>query len=96
MDISDVVALKEVMEKFRILIVAYVGSAFTKQGDLDVQIGGDVSFERVEIFGYLGDMLSSKGGCEHAMLTKVSKAWNKFREVEVIFVCQENGSDCNR
>ena len=31
-------------------------------------------------------MLSSDGGCDHAMLSRVNKAWNKFRELES-FLC---------
>ena len=41
-----------------------------------------MSFERVETFCYLGDMPSSDGGCDHAVLARVNKAWNKFRELK--------------
>ena len=46
-------------------------AGITKQVDLDLCIGNDMSFERVETFCYLGDMLSSDGGCDHAVLARV-------------------------
>ena len=40
----------------------------------------DMHFERVETFCYLGGMLSSDGGYEHAVLVRVNnKAQNNFR-----------------
>jgi hypothetical protein len=34
----------------------------------------------------LGDLLSS-GDCKHAVIARLSKAWNKFRRTETTFVC---------
>ena len=42
-------------------------SVCTEQDDLDLRIGRDMSFET---FCYLGDMLSSYGGCDHAVLAR--------------------------
>ena len=53
------------------------------------------SFERVEILCYPEDMLSSDGGCDHAVLARVNKASNKFRKVQS-FLCQEIGSECKK
>ena len=53
-------------------------AGITKQDDLDLCIGRDMSFESVEAFCYLGNMPSSDGGCFHAVLVRVDKAWNKF------------------
>ena len=44
----------------------------------------DTVIERVETFCYLGDMLSSDGGCEHAVISRMNKAWNKFRELKPV------------
>ena len=56
----------------------------TKQDDLDLRIGRDMNFGRVETFCYLRDMLSYDGGCDHAVLARVNKVWNKFRELKSI------------
>jgi len=68
-------------------------AGITKQDDLDLCIGNDTSFERVETFCYLGDMLSSDGGCDHAVLARVNKAWNKFKELKS-FLCAKGRSEC--
>ena len=39
-----------------------------------------MSFDRVQTFCYLGD--SSGIGYDHAMVARVKKAWNKFRELK--------------
>ena len=46
----------------------------------EVQVGPD-KLEVVASFCYLGDMLSSGGGCEMAVTTRVKTAWKKFREL---------------
>ena len=61
-------------------------TAITKQDEIGLRIGNNMSFERVETFCYFGDMLSSDGGCDRAMLARVNKAWNKFRELKS-FLC---------
>ena len=61
--LNDVVALKEVWERFRILSAVYVRPALLSKMYLGLCIGNDTSFERVETFCYFGDMLSSDGGC---------------------------------
>ena len=45
-----------------------------------------MSFERIETFYYLGNIFSSDEGCEHAVLARVNKAWNGFRELKS-FLC---------
>jgi hypothetical protein len=55
-----------------------------KQESGEMKLVDDTVLERVETFCYLGDMLSSNGGCEHAVLARVSKAWNKFRELKPV------------
>ena len=46
----------------------------------EVQVGPD-KLEVVASFCYLGDMLSTGGGCEIAVTTRVKTAWKKFREL---------------
>ena len=46
----------------------------------EVQVGPN-KLEVVASFCYLGDMLSSGGGCEIAVTTRVKTAWKKFREL---------------
>ena len=36
-------------------------------------------YEIVDKLCYLGDMLSQKGGCEHAILKRIQTGWLKFR-----------------
>jgi hypothetical protein len=48
-----------------------------------VQVGTD-TFERVVKFCYLGDMLASEGGAEHAIVYRIGKAWRKFRELKPV------------
>ena len=50
-----------------------------KESTLDIQNG--VSLERVYSFCYLGDMLSSEGWAEAAVLARVKMAWQKFRDL---------------
>ena len=61
-------------------------TGISKQDGLDLQIGGGMSFERIETFCYLGDMLSSDGGCDHAVLARINKACEKFRKSKS-FLC---------
>ena len=42
---------------------------------------GDETLEVVPDFCYLGDSLSSGGGCELAAITRCKSAWKKFREL---------------
>ena len=35
---------------------------------------------------YLGDMLSQKGGCEHAILKRIQTGWLKFRELSSLLI----------
>ena len=66
----------------------FENARISKQGDLHLRIGNNMSFERVETFCYFGGILSSDGGCDRAVLEWIYKAGNEFR-TEVIFVCQE-------
>ena len=59
-------------------------AGINKPDDSDLRIGNVMSFERVETFCYLGDMLSSDGGYEHAVITR-DKTWNKFRELKLLW-----------
>ena len=63
----------------------------TKQDDVDMQIGNDIVFKKVHTFCYLGDMLSSDGGCDHAVSARINKAWNKFRELKPILCAKSIG-----
>jgi len=45
-----------------------------------VDIGNEVSLEKVDKFCYLGDMLDADGGCDSAVTARVRSAWKKFRE----------------
>ena len=47
----------------------------------NLKTAGGGSFEVVENFFYLGDMLSSEGGVERSVITRVVIAWRKFREL---------------
>ena len=69
--ISVVVVLKEFWESFSIMSAVYVRPVLLKQDELDLHIG----VFRVETFCYLQDMLSYDGGCDHAVLARVNKAW---------------------
>ena len=42
---------------------------------------GDSSYEAVQQFCYLGDMLSAGGGAEASSVTRTRCAWEKFREL---------------
>ena len=42
---------------------------------------GNSSYETVQQFCYLGDMLSSGGGAEASSITRTRCAWKKFREL---------------
>ena len=55
-----------------------------KQDSVDMKLTNDTVVERVETFCYLGDMLSSDGGCDHAVISRMNKAWNKFRELKPV------------
>ena len=46
----------------------------------EVQVGPD-KLEVVASYCYLGDMLSTGGGCEIVVTTCVKTAWKKFREL---------------
>ena len=56
-----------------------------------MQIGNDNVFEKVHTFCYLGDMLISDGGCDHAVSARINKAWNKFRELKPILCSKRIG-----
>ena len=47
---------------------------------MHLDIGDGVSLEKVDKFGYLGDMLDADGGCDSAVTTRVRSAWKKFCE----------------
>ena len=47
---------------------------------LEVELSDDTRLERTDRFCYLGNMLSVGGGAEMALTTRISKAWNNFRE----------------
>ena len=49
------------------------------------------SFETVEKFCYLGDMLSSGGGADTAISTRISCGWMKFWELAPILTNKEVG-----
>ena len=44
-----------------------------------VDIGDGASLELVDMFCYLGDMLSVDGDADAAVEPRVCKGWNKFR-----------------
>ena len=48
--------------------------------DLHLDIGNEVSQEKVDKFCYLGDVLDADGGCDSAVTTRVRSAWKKFCE----------------
>jgi len=50
--------------------------------DLDICDG--VLLEKVDKFCYIGDMLSTSGGCDLAVTARVRCAWEKFREYSPI------------
>jgi len=37
--------------------------------------------EKVQNFCYLGDMIGSSGGAEHAVTARIRSAWNRFRQL---------------
>ena len=43
-------------------------------------------YEIVDKLCYLGDMLSQKGGCEHAILKRIQTGWLKFRELSGLLI----------
>ena len=47
---------------------------------LEVEVGNE-KLEVVPEFCYLGDMLSARGGCELAEITRCKCAWGKFRQL---------------
>lgn len=49
----------------------------TKEG---LEVDGE-TYNRVDNFCYLGDMLSAKGGVDAAVTARVRCAWQKFREL---------------
>ena len=62
--------------------VRCMGNALPNDGrpQSEVQVGPD-KLEVVDVFCYLGDMLSAGGGCEITVTTRVKTAWKKFREL---------------
>jgi len=48
--------------------------------ELHLDIGNEVSLEKLDKFCYLGDMLDSDGGCDSAVTTRVRSAWKTFHE----------------
>jgi len=46
----------------------------------DLKLSDGTAIERVEKFCYLGDMINVEGGAEMALITRLCKAWSKFRE----------------
>ena len=55
-----------------------------RQANEELKLEDDTGFKRVETFCYLGDLLSSGGGSEHAVIGRINKAWNKFRELKPV------------
>ena len=54
-----------------------------------MKLTNDTVVERVETFCYLGDMLISDGGCDRAVITRISKAWNKLLELKPVLCAKE-------
>jgi len=46
-----------------------------------VDIGDGASLKSVDMFCYLGDMLSVDGDADAAVEARVHKGWNKFRQL---------------
>ena len=49
-----------------------------------VDIGDGASFELVDMFCYLGDMLSVDDDADAAVKARVRKGWNKFPQVVLL------------
>ena len=47
----------------------------------DGLVAAGETYEKVDSFCYLGDMLSAEGGVDAAVTTRVRSAWKKFREL---------------
>ena len=54
------------------------------QDSADMKLTNDTVVEQVETFCHLGDMLSSDGGCDHAVITRMNKAFNKLLELKPV------------
>jgi hypothetical protein len=48
---------------------------------VDVVVMQDDSFERVDKFRYLGDVIGAGGGAEDAVRSRINLAWSKFRQL---------------
>ena len=51
-----------------------------------MDIGDGASVELVDMFCYLGDMLSVDGDADAAVETRVHKGWNKFRQLVPLLI----------
>ena len=51
---------------------------------LEFKRGKDI-LEKVEKFCYLGNMISYYGGASEAVSARIGSAWNKFRELKVVY-----------
>ena len=51
---------------------------------LEFKRGEDI-LEKVEKFCYLGKMISYYGGASEAVSARIGSAWNKFRELKVVY-----------
>ena len=67
------IGFQEVLQRFRILSAEFV--SLVKQSRIVWKCKTEITF------CYVGYMLSSDGGCEHAVSVNIIKAWNKFREL---------------
>ena len=57
-------------EKFECIVCKGEG---IKQDSADTKLTNDTATERVETLCYLGDMLSSDGRCDHAVISQMNK-----------------------
>ena len=60
-------------------------NANDKQERKNLDIGSD-SIEKVDKFCYLGDMMSSDGGCLDAVRTRVKAMWGKWRQLSSLLL----------
>ena len=53
----------------------------TSAGLASVDIGANAKLELVDMFCYLGDMLSVDGDADAALEARIQIGWNKFRQL---------------
>ena len=60
---------------------------------LDLSMERYLSCDAVETFFYLGDVLSSDVGYDHAVFMLVNRTWKKFRELNSFLFAKRIGLD---